>query len=57
MTKIILKRAKKKSMKQPNKVGGGAKTNINGLYFEQTTELRSLFEALPNFSVDGDYCP
>lgn len=31
--------------KQPNKSGGGARTNINGLYFEQTT---SLDEALIN---------
>ncbi len=54
MVKIVLKRAKKKNMKQPNKVGGGAKTTVNGLYFEQTTELSSLFERLPSFSVHGD---
>lgn len=30
--------------KQPNKFGGGAKTNANGLYFEQTTSLATALE-------------
>lgn len=54
MAKKILRRIKKKSMKQPNRVGGGSKTTENGLFFEQTTELRNLFEKLQNFSVSGD---
>lgn len=40
-------------MKLPNKVGGGARTNLNGLRFEQTTDLIDLFRSLPNYSVDG----
>ena len=41
-------------MREANKVGGGAKTNLNGLRFEQTTSLRSLLEAHPDFDVKGD---
>ena len=41
-------------MKQPNKVGGGAQTNVNGLHFEQTTSLRDVLESLPHFTVMGD---
>jgi hypothetical protein len=41
-------------MKQPNKVGGGARTNAVGLLFEQTTSLRDLFENNPDFVVFGD---
>lgn len=41
-------------MKQPNKVGGGANTNISGLKFEQTTSLRTVFEVHPEFTVIGD---
>lgn len=35
-------------------VGGGAQTNTNGLHFEQTTELRDLFERSKDFTVFGD---
>lgn len=41
-------------MRKPNLVGGGARTNTNGLHFEQTTELRDLFENNPDFLVQGD---
>lgn len=41
-------------MRKPNVVGGGAQTNTNGLHFEQTTELRDLFENSNDFSVFGD---
>lgn len=40
--------------RNPNTVGGGARTNANGLCFEQTTELRDLFEKKNDFSVIGD---
>ena len=29
---------------KPNIYGGGARTNENGLYFEQTTDLKSALE-------------
>lgn len=41
-------------MRKPNIVGGGARTNLNGLHFEQTTELRDLFENNDRFTVLGD---
>ena len=41
-------------MRKPNTVGGGARTNLNGLHFEQTTELRDLFENSNRFTVLGD---
>jgi hypothetical protein len=41
-------------MKQPNKVGGGANTNANGLLFEQTTSLEDVLRSLPNVSVIND---
>lgn len=41
-------------MRTPNTVGGGARTNLNGLHFEQTTELRDLFKRNKRFSVQGD---
>ena len=41
-------------MKLPNKVGGGAQTNLNGLRFEQTTDLRVIIETLPGFTVTGN---
>lgn len=41
-------------MRKPNLVGGGAQTNTNGLHFEQTTELRDLFENSNAFVVFGD---
>lgn len=41
-------------MRKPNTVGGGARTNLNGLHFEQTTELRDLFEDSERFTVLGD---
>ena len=42
-------------MKKPNKVGGGAKTNLNGLEFEQTTDLQTLLENLPDFTISGNH--
>lgn len=41
-------------MRRPNVVGGGARTNSNGLHFEQTTELRDLFVASEDYSVRGN---
>lgn len=41
-------------MRNTNKVGGGARTNANGLHFEQTTELRDVFEKHEDFVVFGD---
>lgn len=38
----------------PNRVGGGAQTNINGLHFEQTTDLKTVFESLSDFTVVGN---
>lgn len=40
--------------KLPNLVGGGAKTNVNGLKFEQTTDLYSIFRKHQSFDVEGD---
>lgn len=40
--------------KQPNTSGGGARTNTNGLYFEQTTELKDAILRNPGFSVLGN---
>lgn len=37
-----------------NVVGGGARTNLNGLYFEQTTELKDIFLSHPEFKVIAD---
>ena len=37
-----------------NTVGGGAQTNINGLHFEQTSELRDLFEQNDSFTLLSD---
>lgn len=37
-----------------NTVGGGAQTNANGLHFEQTSELRDLFENSNDFTLFGD---
>lgn len=37
-----------------NLVGGGAQTNVNGLHFEQTTELRDLFVNSDVFTLLGD---
>ena len=37
-----------------NTVGGGAQTNANGLHFEQTSELRDLFEESNEFTLFGD---
>ncbi len=41
-------------MKQPNKVGGGAQTNVNGLEFEQTTSLTEIFAEHKEFKLEGD---
>ena len=40
--------------KQPNRFGGGAKTNYNGLQFEQTTSLQSAMEEA-GFEVTNQY--
>lgn len=37
-----------------NIVGGGARTNLHGLHFEQTTELKDEFLLCPKFEVKGD---
>ena len=37
-----------------NTVGGGSQTNAHGLHFEQTTELRDLFEDSEEFTLLGD---
>jgi hypothetical protein len=52
--KTILTKFKIIKMKQPNKVGGGARTNVNGLSFEQTTSLREIFLQKSDFKVIGD---
>jgi hypothetical protein len=52
--KTILTKLKLRKMKQPNKVGGGARTNVNGLLFEQTTSLREVFMQKNEFTVHGD---
>jgi hypothetical protein len=41
-------------MRNPNKVGGGANTNLYGLLFEQTTSLKALFENHPDYEVLGE---
>jgi hypothetical protein len=41
-------------MREKNRVGGGARTNVNGLHFEQTTSLESVIESVPNFRIEGD---
>ncbi|MDA9753706.1 hypothetical protein N9V35_00695 [bacterium] len=38
-------------MRKPNKVGGGAKTNVNGLAFEGRTNLLDAFKADKNFEI------
>ncbi|RHJ78128.1 hypothetical protein [Parabacteroides sp. AM08-6] len=40
--------------KNPNTVGGGSQTNVHGLHFEQTTELRDVFANHPQYSVKGN---
>ena len=37
--------------RRPNKVGGGSKTNLNGLSFEGRTDLLESFNQNPNFEV------
>jgi len=37
--------------RSPNKVGGGFKTNLNGLSFEGRTDLLESFKQNPNFAV------
>lgn len=41
--------------KIPNTVGGGAQTNLHGLHFEQTTELRDVFDNHPQYSVIDNF--
>jgi hypothetical protein len=40
--------------KKPNTVGGGAKTNLNGLHFEGRTDLREAIRKHPVYSLDKD---
>ena len=37
--------------RKPNKHGGGAKTNTNGLKFERDTDFSELVDSLPNYEV------
>lgn len=39
--------------KKPNTVGGGAKTNANGLHFEGRTDLLEALRNHPDYEVDG----
>jgi hypothetical protein len=39
--------------KKPNTSGGGAQTNINGLHFEQNTDLKEAVKQLPGYSIDA----
>lgn len=41
-------------MRRPNTVGGGAQTNVHGLHFEQTSELRDVLNSNPAFTVVGN---
>ncbi len=41
-------------MRLPNKVGGGARTNVNGLEFEGRTDLLHALKDHPDFDVDGN---
>lgn len=38
----------------PNTVGGGAKTNLNGLHFERGTDLREAIAKHENYQVKND---
>lgn len=38
--------------KLPNKVGGGAKTNLNGLQFEYRTDLKEAIRKHPVYNID-----
>lgn len=40
--------------KKPNTVGGGAKTNLNGLEFEGRTDLLEAINKHPDFIVNGN---
>ena len=40
--------------KRPNTVGGGAKTNENGLRFEARTDLRDAIAEHPNYTLEND---
>ena len=40
--------------RRPNTVGGGARTNVNGLSFEGRTDLLESLENNPNFKVKGN---
>ena len=40
--------------KKPNTVGGGARTNINGLHFEGRTDLLKALNEHPDFTVMGN---
>jgi hypothetical protein len=41
--------------KLPNKAGGGGRTNELGLHFEQTTDLKELFQHHPDFEIRNDF--
>ena len=40
--------------KLPNKVGGGARTNLNGLLFEERTDLREAIRQHPVYSLNDN---
>ena len=40
--------------KKPNTVGGGAKTNLNGLSFEGRTDLREAIRKHPDYSLGAN---
>ena len=40
--------------KKPNTVGGGSRTNLNGLAFEGRTDLLEALKKHPDFTVDGN---
>jgi hypothetical protein len=40
--------------KKPNTVGGGARTNLNGLEFEGRTDLLEALKKHPDFTIDGN---
>ena len=40
--------------RKPNKVGGGSKTNLNGLSFEGRTDLLTSIKNHPEFTIDSN---
>ena len=52
--KYLLDRKLSFMRRQPNTVGGGSRTNKNGLSFEGRTDLLESFNNHPDFNVDGN---